>query len=206
MRLRTTVQRLAPLDLLALELRPWTERRRIRPSDPTVMDLSVADLGRLIDRKGRFDPPPLPAPVSREGYDLLLSSTQPDRDLDRIRFTFHVAQLDPGSENYVRLNLHGRNPIWADEARCRQLLRALVDVWAPERAAIRTAGIFDHDAPHAWLRRYWMYWSKPGLESASFPYCPPPAQPGERTESWLGGQLEMWPHEGGLGAPGVWPS
>jgi hypothetical protein len=205
-RLQTTVQRLASLGLEAVELRPWTERRVIRTSDPTVTDLSIADLARLIDRKGRFDPPPLPAPVSAEGYSLLVSSTRPDDEVDRIRFTCHVAQLAPGSDNYVRLNLHGRNPIWGDEARCREMLRGLIEAWAPERAAIRTAGIFDHDAPHAWLRRYWMYWSKAEAESASFPECPPPVQPGETVEPWLGGQLEIWPYEGGLGAPGVWPS
>lgn len=204
-RLQTTVQRLAPLGLQALELRPWTERRLIRASDPTVMDLSIADLGRLIDRKGRFDPPQLPAHVSAGGYSLLLSSTQPDGELDRIRLMFHAGQLDPGHENHVRLNLHGRNPIWGDPVRCRELLRGLVEAWAPERAAIRTAGMFDHDDPHAWLRRYWMYWSKVEAASAKFPDCPPPAQPGETVEPWFGGQLEIWPQEGGLGAPGVWP-
>jgi hypothetical protein len=204
-RLRKLVQRLTALGLPAADLRPWTERRALRTSDPTVMHLSVADLGHLIDRKARFDAPPLPAPVSEEGYSLLLSDGRSRQSLDRITLNLHAASIRPRMENQVLLNLHGRNPIWADEARCREALQAIIETWSPERAVIRTAEPFNHDASHAWLCRYWMCWSKAGLELASFPRSRPSEDAGAAVEPWLGGTLAIWAHEGGLGAPGVWP-
>src|ERR1051325_1018684 len=51
------------------QLWPQFEARAIRASDPgPVLDLSTVDLGRLIDRRGRFDPPQLPAPCGPTGY------------------------------------------------------------------------------------------------------------------------------------------
>jgi hypothetical protein len=69
------------LQVLARELRRcepdlsplWLQfsSRATRPTDPGRLDeMDLDDLARLIDRRCRFDPPQLPAPVGPWGYSL----------------------------------------------------------------------------------------------------------------------------------------
>lgn len=205
-RLKATVERLSPLGILAEELRPWTESRALRASDPTIVELAASDLGRLIDRRARFDPPQLPAPVSSTGYAIFCASRRAPDDIDWVHLDVRAAAFDPRSRNNFVLKLHGRNPVWGDEARAQMILAAVIELWEPDRAAVRTAAVLDQENPRPWWSRYWMYWTKDGSGDDFHVDCRPPTRPAELSKSWLGGRLDLWPSEGGMGAPGVWPA
>jgi hypothetical protein len=160
------IQRMASA-LLAVDenlgrLWPQFEMRAIRESDPgPVLELSTADLGRLIDRKGRFDPPQLPAPCGESGYSFVLVGNV----LPRVRaqdagFGVRAGSADKGFENSVDLMLDNGNEVWSDVGLGVTVLDALTDAWEADWA-LASGSLYDDATDRMWIRP-WMRWVRDG--------------------------------------------
>lgn len=173
------------------ELWPAFEGRAPRPTDPgPVQAMSGEDLGRLIDRRGRFDPPRLPAPVGPDGYAFSLGSS---RGLEGfIRSHVFAGATRPESHNSADLELEVGCSLWRDPARGVAVLQALVAAWKPHWAwALATIIGPEEDASAQMEVRPWLLWRRAGapppLNEADFVAEPAVIQPlGE-------GELRIWP-------------
>ena len=87
--------------------------RAIRPADPgPVLELSNEELGSLIDRRARVDPPPFPAPVDPHGYLLSLGGSPARSQLKLYGANVWAGAWRADAENWV-LPLSPRNRISA---------------------------------------------------------------------------------------------
>lgn len=180
------------------ELSPlWLQfsSRATRPTDPgRVDDLALEDLARLIDRRCRFDPPQLPAPVGPWGYSLYLGgppSLDPTRRLD---VSIHAGATNnawPG--NGCVLSFLPDAPVWQSAARGLAILRAVVQAWEPDGAGGYARPLPRDDEPHdpAPPVRPWLTWNRDGgdYEFYKFRDVGEPAL----VQSELGGLLRVWP-------------
>ena len=83
---------------------PQFAKRGYRPSQAApVLDMSTEDLAGLLDRWGRLDPPPLPAPVSGGGYALALIG--PPGDATQLRMMVDAGSSWPIPGNKIKTRL-----------------------------------------------------------------------------------------------------
>jgi len=170
--------------------------RSLRPSDPGPVDaLSIDDLGRLIDRRARFDPPQLPEPVGPWGYKVLL---EPPPSLDRdpwLQASLHAGGTGPGLENRCVLGLDLWNAAWRDAGRGAALLRSLIRAWEPDWALAYAAlpqSEEDEREGRVWRPvRPWLGWQKPGGNPMPYEFIDVGDPAVVRAE--LGGELHIWP-------------
>jgi len=175
---------------------PQIEMRAIRPTDPgPVHEMSVEDLGRLIDRRARFDPPQLPAPVGPWGYSLVLGGQpNPDPSL-RLGASLWAGGVKPDAGNRCVLHLHLSSPVWRDAETGLAMLRALIRAWSPDwAAALASLKRTDEEERSGVVKRPcrpWLAWRKDGGQSVPYEYIDigGPAV----TQAEFGGQLAIWP-------------
>src|SRR4051794_22262308 len=71
-RVQHLARRLGAIDPAYGRIRPSPGMRKFRLGDRgPILDMARAELADLIERRGRFDPPRYPAPVSPTGYSVL---------------------------------------------------------------------------------------------------------------------------------------
>jgi hypothetical protein len=184
--------------------RPDPGMRRFHADDMgPVADMTKAELAALIERRGRFDPPQFPAPVSSEGYSILYRN---DRlDSSHLSVTVHAGAFEHGAnENNIWVWPDSDHPLWRDPERGIQVLDAMVEIWSPEWAIAYARKI---QPPVAILEgpspvRPWLVWTAKPLESGSkppyrrpYPHAFPldDAGPPAEVRPWSGGELRIWP-------------
>lgn len=169
--------------------------RATRPTDPgRVDDLDMEDLARLIDRRCRFDPPQLPAPVGPWGYSLYLGgppSLDPARRLDVSIYAGATNNAWPG--NGCVLNFLTEAPIWQTTERGLAILRAVVQAWEPDGAGGYACPPPRDDEPHdpAPPVRPWLTWNRDGGDYEFYKFRDVGEPP--LVQSELGGLLRVWP-------------
>lgn len=172
-------------------------RRDIRSDDPGRVDqISREELARLIDRRARFDPPQLPAPVGPEGYAIRLSgppTTDPARHLHVSVYAGRTECAFQGNVCVVDLDVLA--PIWRDADQGAALIEAMVDAWTPDWACgwasfpttdeLVAAGAIQRSA------RPWIVWKRDAgvPDPYEFVDLGPPAV----TREVASGQLCVWP-------------
>lgn len=169
--------------------------RATRPTDlERVDELAIEDLSRLIDRRGRFDPPQLPAPVGPMGYSLLLGgppSTDPARRLDISIRAGRTEDAWPGNGGV--LNFLTDAPVWQDAERGLAILRAVVRAWEPDRAGAYARRPQRDDEPYDSSPpvRPWLTWKRHGADYQFYEFT----DVGLPTlvQSEFGGELRVWP-------------
>lgn len=186
--------RLAEADLGPLW--PAFSSRAIRISDPGPVDeLPVEALAQLIDRRARFDPPKLPAPVGPMGFDLTLAELPTADRCWRLDPHLVAGRVGPESRNGCYLRPNVSFPLWCDPDRTSELLRILVRAWEPDWA-LAGASLLDpdpdpeHDSRVTWSFRPWLAWAKTG-ETIPYEFAPIGEPAVVRAE--YGGELRIWP-------------
>jgi hypothetical protein len=101
---------------------------------PPLLGTPTEDLATVIDRRARFDPPPLPAPVGLDGYSVGLVADRAAFDPLSISVRLHAGAARPESTNSARLDIHAQSPVWADQRRRLALLDTLLKVFDPQWA------------------------------------------------------------------------
>ena len=187
------------------QIRPDPGMRKFRPGDlGPVVDMTLEELGDRIDRRGRFDPPRFPAPVSAKGYNVLYRNDLMGMDPSFLALGVRVGQYGPTwVDNRVDIHIDNENPIWRDPEEGIRVLDAMVSTWRPEWACascsikVRETG---NNIPSE--RRPWLVWTEQlrpaGQNSPDRPAYPHPfpfdeAGPPAEVRSWRGGELSIWP-------------
>lgn len=171
---------------------PQFAARGYRPSQAApVLDMSTEDLARLLDRWGRLDPPPLPAPVSGGGYALALIA--PPADPYQLRMMVSVGSTWQITGNKIKTGLASDLPLWRDIERAVRIQGALVEAWCAEWA-IAGAHLLPPNWTHDDLNgppRPWMTWtSRP---ESPFPWPLRDIGPPAEVRREYGGELRIWP-------------
>lgn len=164
-RLQAMAARLESIEPGLGQLWPQFEMRGIRPADPgPLLALSEEDLARLIDRRGRADPPAPPAPVSAGGYQVSLAGLRGGRIGVGYGGNIWVESSLYSLEQPVRLSFDIDDPIWRSPETARRILFALVDAWSAHWAAATAfvgLGVRD-DGESMAETRPWMAWAATG--------------------------------------------
>jgi hypothetical protein len=186
-----TVRRMAGFEAAYASLRPILAMRRLRPSDPgPVLDMDSEELGALIDRRARFDPPRFPAPVGPDGYSMSLG---PDRAwTDPLRLSLHVraGQYREGAWDEMECEPHPASPLWQSVDKGLQIIDILVEVWGAETVS---ASAFIPNHGEKGRRRPWLTWIKAGVNTLPYPFPFPDAPPPGERRSHRDGELQVWP-------------
>jgi hypothetical protein len=202
-RIHTMARGLAKVHTAYGELWPFLAIRKLRPSDPgPVLDMPADALADLIDRRCRFDPPKLPAPVGPSGYSIVLANNRPGpRGSDPLYCggSFKVGIYGTGPFNEIDLEFHDASPLWRNIDEGIEIVDALRDAWGAEWVSA-SAHI------PAWEEgkrdRPWLAWlAKPLSPFPTPPYwyaVPHPfpfdhAGPPAIVRAEFGGELKIWP-------------
>lgn len=172
---------------------PQFEPRAIRATDPgPVLHLSTAELGRLIDRRGRFDPPQLPAPCGPRGFSfVLVGNVLPVQRRQEVGFILHAGSSEATFENSVDFTLYNASGIWRDIGAGVRVLDAIVDAWDTDWA-LAEGTVFDDATDRMWLRP-WMKWVREGQAMHAILLSRTEVPPQGETTTHGGGELVVWP-------------
>ena len=188
-------------------LRPDPGMRRFRPGDlGPIVDMATDELGELIDRRGRFDPPRFPAPVGPTGYRVLYRSDHMARNPSFLAVSVRAGEYGPGwRENRVKVWPDADSPIWRDPERGIEIMETMVEAWEPEWACAY-GSIMEPLAPEGGKVRShvrpWLAWTAKPLRprpvppfNRPFPHPFPldDAGPPADRRGWHGGELQIWP-------------
>ena len=192
-RLQLLNRRLAEVEPAHREIWPLFAARAIRPGyDPgPVLDMTLEALSSLIDRKARFDPPRLPAPVGDTGYNIVLSANRIMLDPLTIGVHLHAGAYNCGYKwNEANVDYHAEHAIWSEVELGLKVLAALVESLEPDWVC--AAGFVDDDnSEQEPLGRSWLAWTAPGKEIPEF-WLRANNAPAEVREAY-GGELRVWP-------------
>jgi hypothetical protein len=181
--------------------------RKFRAGDPgPILDMTPAELTDRIERRGRYDPPRYPAPVSSRGYELSYRNDALGLDPSHLAISIRAGDCGPGwVENRVRVSPHTDNLLWRNPERGIQILEAMVQAWNPEWAcAFATISMPwspDDEVNNARIRP-WLAWTAKPLRprpepnyGRPYPYPFPldKAGPAAEVRPWRGGELRIWP-------------
>ena len=192
-RLHELNRRLAIVEPEHREIWPLFAARAIRPGrDPgPLLDMTVEELGDLIDRRARFDPPRFPAPVDGSGYALVATVTRIGLDPLDVSISLHVGSTK--YRNEARVDYNDQSWIWRDGGACLLVIQALVEAMEPEWAC--AVGVLDEEAEgdpadeFAPYSRPWLAWTAPGAE---LPHWIRPTFPPAEVRAAFGGELRIW--------------
>jgi hypothetical protein len=175
------------------QLWPQFEARAIRASDPgPVLDLSTVDLGRLIDRRGRFDPPQLPAPCGPTGYSFVLAgNVLPLKRGQTVGFRVHAGSVHANFENSVDLTLHDGSGIWRDVRAGVKVLDAMVDAWGADWG-LASGSVYDDVTDRMWIRP-WLKWVREAQALQPVLLSRIEAPPNGKATAHGSGELVTWP-------------
>jgi len=191
-RLQTLNSKLAEIEPAHRELWPVFSPRNIRPGiDPgPLLDMRVEELGEVIDRRARFDPPRPPAPVEDTGYRIMAVADLMWSDRARLGLTLHAgAWYERYDWNNADLEYHEEHAVWRDPTLRLAVVTALVETLAPRWAGAQRRA---EDAPPGrYVFRPWLVWTEPGAE-APRAWLESAGEPAE-IRSALGGTLRLWP-------------
>lgn len=179
-------------------LHPQWVMRGPRPSDPDrVLELTIEDLARIIDRRGREDPPPAPEPVSSWGFGIVIQGELPGKDPLHIGGSVHAGRWCDDFPNEVEVMFPASSPVWSDVAMGLRVLEVAIEAWQPDWAGAHGFGGGDPEPSH-WCRP-WLQWAREPRQP--LPEYPPPclgtydprfdSRPHETREVW-GGVLKIW--------------
>jgi hypothetical protein len=169
--------------------------RALRPTDPGPIDeMALDDLARLIDRRCRFDPPPLPAPVGPGGYSLYPEGPPSLDPACRVDITIRAGATNgawPGNGCILNF-LHGA-PLWQSTERGLAVLRAMVQAWEPDGAGAYARQLTSDDEPHDPTPhvRPWITWDRDGGNYEFYKFIGV-GNP-QFVHSEHGGVLRVWP-------------
>jgi hypothetical protein len=172
---------------------PLFAMRAIRPGvDPgPLLDIPDEDLAKLIDRKARFDPPQLPAPVGPEGYRMVLSANRAPPDPRSIGMSVSAGVYEEGvNENRVEVTYHLANPVWQDPSAGARVVEIIAETFSPEWVCV-SAFIQSREERGKGHRRPWIAWSAPASEVP--PYWTEHGGPPSEVRPAFGGELRIWP-------------
>jgi hypothetical protein len=206
-RVQDFARRLRAIDPASGRLRPDPGMRRFRPGDlGPIVDMTPAELGDLIDREDRADPPRFPAPVGPTGYRVLYRSDHLGRDPSSLTVAIRAGAYGPGpTENRVDVRPDVEHPIWRDPELGIELLGAMIEAWEPEWvcAYARTTEPLPPEGGESRSRiRPWLAWSARPLQPRPVPPFNRPyphpfplddAGPPAEVRAFHGGELKMWP-------------
>jgi hypothetical protein len=205
-RVQHLARRLGAIDPAYGRIRPSPGMRKFRSGDRgPILDMTPAELAELIDRRGRFDPPRYPAPVSPTGYRVLYRNDLMGLDPSHFSVSIRAGEYGPGwVENRVEVWPQTDHPLWLDPERALQLLDAMVEIWEPEWASA-CASMLNPSSPGEEITsrvRPWLAWTAKPLQprpnppyGRPYPYPFPLDDAGPPTEvrPWHGGELSIWP-------------
>lgn len=189
-RIRTMTKGLAEIDPRLGLIWPQFESRAIRPTDPgPVLELTDAELGDLIDRRARFDPPRFPAPVDPWGYSIALGGSPKLSPLRDYGANVHAGcWRDWPAENVVDLGIDDGHPVWCDSGLASTVLGILIATWEAQWACAigRPSGATDNT-----IGRPFLTWRSATISEIprTFADIGPPVE----TRPLLGGELQIWP-------------
>ncbi|MBX3482477.1 hypothetical protein [Phenylobacterium sp.] len=172
---------------------PMFAMRAIKPGrDPgPIVDLPPDDLALLIDRKARYDPPQLPAPVGPEGYDLVISARLPPPHPRSLGISVSAGVYGEGAHrNEVEVDYHLENPIWQDASTGLKVVEALIEAFDPEWVCA-SAFIQPRDEEGQGHHRPWIAWRARGSDVP--PYLIERGGSPSEVRQAFGGELRLWP-------------
>ncbi|WP_430420671.1 hypothetical protein [Phenylobacterium sp.] len=182
-------KRLAEIDPRLSLIWPQFESRAIRPTDPgPVLELTDAELGDLIDRRARFDPPRFPAPVDPMGYSIALGASPKSPLRDYGANVYAGRWGDCPSENFIDLGIDDDHPVWCDSGLASTVLGILIGTWEAQWAC--AVGLPRSGSGNT-IGRPFLTWRSAtiGEIPRMFADTGPPAE----TRPLLGGELQVWP-------------
>lgn len=190
-KVRATTRALGELDPRLELLWPQFARRAIRPTDPgPVLELSDEELGALIDRRARFDPPKFPAPVDSSGYLVALGGSPAQSQLKLYGGMVWAGAWGARAENWVQIGIDHDHPVWRDLALAARVLVILLEIWGAEWGF---AAALPSNRPPGLntVGRVLLTWrgAKEMPARYTFDNTGPPAE----VRSELGGELRVWP-------------
>lgn len=205
-RLQQLARQLGTIDAAYARIRPDPGMRRFRSGDlGPILDMPAEDLANLIERRGRFDPPRYPAPVSPTGYSVLYRNDLTGLDPSYLSVSIRAGQYGDGwVENRVEVWPQTDHPLWRDPEWAVQLLAAMVEVWEAEWASA-CASLLNPSSPGEEITssvRPWLAWTARPLQprpnppyGRPYPYPFPldEAGPPAEVRPWRGGELRIWP-------------
>lgn len=186
------VRRMAVFDPAYGEVRPQLAMRGFRASDPgPVLEMSVEELGSLIDRRGRFDPPPPPAPVGKDGYSIVFCPDRSSDDPHRLGVDVIGGQYRAGAWDRVTLEPHPLSPIWRGTDLALSAMDALIDALDCKCAS---ASGFIAEGVRGFSRP-WITWVADDARSLPLPFPFPfaDAPPAPQRSAYRDGALSIWP-------------
>jgi hypothetical protein len=195
-RLQELARRLATIDPAYGLIRPDPGMRKFRPGDlGPILDMTSGELTDLIERRGRFDPPRFPAPVSPQGYDMMYRN---DRlDLSHLSVKVGAGGFGVGANrNEIWVWPDSDHAVWRNVERGTQVLDAMAECWDAEWASA-----YGFKASNEGIRP-WLAWTAeplrlepvpPYIQPYPYPFAldnvPLPAE----VRPWHGGELRIWP-------------
>ncbi|WP_421936326.1 hypothetical protein [Phenylobacterium sp.] len=143
--------------------------RPTRRTDPLRVDMmSIDDLARTIDRRCRFDPPPLPAPVGPAGYVVRLGGLSAPDPSRGVYGSISAGRSDDAWQtNGCVLRPELDDPIWRSPERGLAILRAVVRAWEPDAAGGYASLPSDDPVVSRTPIRPWMSWTRSGAPDDS---------------------------------------
>jgi len=169
------------------DLWPLFAARAIKPGrDPgPILDLTPEDLAHLIDRRARYDPPPYPSPIDREGYSLLTTVLRNGYDPLGVTVRFSTAYEGARlNDNEVDLEPNVASPLWEDLDRALQLFLGGIEATSATWAL--NVAFMGPEIPYRQL----MVWTAEGAKAPS-KFANGVTSPSE-VRPHLGGELRIW--------------
>jgi hypothetical protein len=203
-RAQELAERLGTIDPAFRLIRPDPGMRKFRPGDAgPIVEMTAVELSDRIERRGRFDPPRYPAPVSSEGYSSMYRN---DRlDTSHLSVKVGAGASEPGANrNEIWVWPSVDHSVWRDPERGIEVLSAMVETWNAEWAVAfahpkkTPVGVLEGSSP----LRPWLAWTAKPLKPRPnppyrrpFPHGFPFDEAGQpaNIRTWRGGELRIWP-------------
>ena len=180
--------------------------RKFRAGDRgPILDMALPELTDLIERRGRFDPPRFPAPVSPQGYHVLFRNDLMGLDPSHLSITISAGAFEHGAnENGVTVWPNTDHFMWRDAERGIEILDAMIQCWDTEWAcayAFAPRSRSENGNTESSIRP-WLAWTAkplqprprpPFLRPYPYPFPLDDAGPPAEVRAWRGGKLDIWP-------------
>lgn len=192
-RLQALARALTGLEPAHGSLWPALYPRPRRPGDPgPILEMQTDEFARLLDRRTRFDPPPLPAPVGPEGYSVALTNDLVTGDPLGISLGVLMGQSGDSRLDSINVEIAMGNAVWRDMTRMMAVFDVLIDVLDPKWICA-SAYVSPQVNGDAGTTQPWVAWiaTDTGTElPLPYPFWKIGPPTGERP--WRDGTLQTW--------------